>query len=70
MSLDGFIAGPDDGMDWIARFAAPNPVVDQVIHTTGAVLGGRRSYDVAGNRDYRQSIGRSSEELGTGLCSS
>jgi dihydrofolate reductase len=46
MSLDGFIAGPDEGMDWVARFAGPNPVVDQVIQTTGAVLGGRRSYDV------------------------
>ncbi|WP_201365146.1 dihydrofolate reductase family protein [Dictyobacter formicarum] len=46
MSLDGFIAGPDDGMDWVARFAGPNPVVDQVIRTTGAVLSGRRSYDV------------------------
>ncbi len=46
MSLDGFIAGPDDGMDWIARFADPNPVVDQVIQTTGAVLSGRRSYNV------------------------
>src|SRR5256886_7524911 len=46
MSLDGFIAGPDDGMDWIARFADPNPVVDQVIQTIGAVLSGRRSYDV------------------------
>ena len=46
MSLDGFIAGPDDGMDWVVRFAGPNPVVDQVIQTIGAVLSGRRSYDV------------------------
>ncbi|GHO82645.1 deaminase [Dictyobacter formicarum] len=46
MSLDGFIAGPDDGMDWVARFAGPNPVVNQVIRTTGAVLSGRRSYNV------------------------
>ena len=46
MSLDGFIAGPDDGMDWVVRFAGPNPVVDQVIQTSGAVLSGRRSYDV------------------------
>jgi dihydrofolate reductase len=46
LSLDGFIAGPDDGMDWVVRFAGPNPVVDQVIQTIGAVLSGRRSYDV------------------------
>ena len=46
LSLDGFIAGPDDGMDWVVRFAGPNPVVDQVIQIIGAVLSGRRSYDV------------------------
>src|SRR2546430_17541973 len=45
LSLDGFIAGPDDGMDWVVRFAGPNPVVDQVIQTIGAVLSGRRRYD-------------------------
>ena len=46
MSLDGFIAGPDDAMDWVFRHAGPNPVVDEIIRTTGAVLAGRRSYDV------------------------
>ncbi len=43
MSLDGFIAGPADAMDWIFRYAGPNPVVDEVINTTGAVLAGRRT---------------------------
>jgi len=46
MSLDGFIAGPNDGMDWMVRFVGPNPVVDEVIQTIGAALGGRRTYDL------------------------
>jgi hypothetical protein len=25
MSLDGFIAGPDDAMDWFFEHAEPNP---------------------------------------------
>lgn len=27
MSLDSFIAGPDDGMDWMVRCVGPNPAV-------------------------------------------
>lgn len=50
MSLDGFIAGPDDAMDWVFRYDGPNPAVDEVIESTGSVLAGRRSYDV-GNRE-------------------
>ncbi len=46
MSLDGVIAGPDDAMDWVFKFAGPNPVVEEIIRTTGAVLAGRRSYEV------------------------
>ena len=46
MSLDGFIAGPADAMDWVFKHDGPNPVVDEVIRTTGALLAGRRSYDV------------------------
>lgn len=46
MSLDGFIAGPDDAMDWIFKYQGPNPEAEEVIRTTGAVLVGRRSYDV------------------------
>ena len=48
MSLDGFIAGPDDDMSWVFRHAGdmPSAVVDEVIARTGAVLGGRRVYDV------------------------
>lgn len=46
MSLDGFIAGPGDTMDWIFKYPGPNAEVDDVIRTTGAVLVGRRSYEV------------------------
>lgn len=48
MSLDGFIAGPNDEMDWVLRHAGdmPSGVVDEVIARTGAVLAGRRVYDV------------------------
>jgi len=46
MSLDGFIAGPGDAMDWV--FA--NAAVEEVIQTTGAILAGRRTYDT-GRRD-------------------
>jgi dihydrofolate reductase len=50
MSLDGFIAGPGDSMDWVFESDGPNPAVDDVIRITGAILAGRRSYDV-GERD-------------------
>jgi dihydrofolate reductase len=46
MSLDGFIAGPGDAMDWIFKYAYPKEELDEVIRTTGALLVGRRSYDV------------------------
>ena len=47
-SLDGFIAGPNDDMSWVLRHAGdmPSAVVVEVIARTGAVLGGRRVYDV------------------------
>ena len=43
MSLDGLIAGPGDAMSWVLRYADPNPAVDEVISTTGAVLAVRLS---------------------------
>lgn len=54
MSLDGFIAAPGDEMDWVFEyFKGPNPVAREAIETTGAVLVGRRSYDV-GVRERRR----------------
>ncbi|MCT7374759.1 dihydrofolate reductase family protein [Chelativorans salis] len=46
MSLDGFIADPEDRVDWVFEYKAPNPAADEAIRTTGAVLAGRRTYDV------------------------
>ena len=57
MSLDGFIAGPDDAMDWVFEYAEPNLAVDEVIGTTGAILAGRRTYDV-GRRDVGKPSGQ------------
>jgi dihydrofolate reductase len=59
MSLDGFIAGPNDSMDWaVAQWSKDGEttrdievqrsmVADDVLKAAGAILGGRRWYDVA-----------------------
>jgi dihydrofolate reductase len=46
MSLDGFIAGPDDGMNWAFGHGTPGPVAAEIIQATGAILAGRRGYDL------------------------
>jgi dihydrofolate reductase len=48
MSLDGFIAGPGDAMDWVFDFVAPDEF-PEIAAATGAMLIGRRTYEV-GNR--------------------
>src|SRR5215510_1300430 len=60
MSLDGFLTGPDDAMEWVFECEGPNAVVDEVIRTTGAILAGRRWHDLAivrlnGHVRFRQS---------------
>src|SRR5215213_4174726 len=50
MSLDGFIAGPGHTMDWgggrpLADFVAPEDVAE-IAAATGAMLIGRRTWDV------------------------
>jgi dihydrofolate reductase len=48
MSLDGFIAGPDDAMDWIFDFMGPiEEEFPEIMAATGAMLIGRRTYEVA-----------------------
>ncbi len=51
LSLDGFMAGPNDEMDWMFKYIGPNEIADQVIKTTGAVVMGRRTYNVASKGD-------------------
>jgi dihydrofolate reductase len=47
MSLDGFIAGPDDDMRWAFEVeAGPDETIDEVVSSTGALLVGRRTQDV------------------------
>jgi hypothetical protein len=46
MSLGGFIAGPDDAMDWVFEYPGPNATAAEVIETTGALVVGRRTYEV------------------------
>jgi dihydrofolate reductase len=56
MSLDGFIAGPGDAMNWIFEFMGPiEEEFPEIMAATGAMLVGRRTYEVgkrmAENRD-------------------
>jgi dihydrofolate reductase len=46
MSLDGFIAGPGDAMDWVFEHAGPNATATEIMETTGALVVGRRTYEV------------------------
>jgi dihydrofolate reductase len=48
MSLDGFIAGPGDAMGWIFDFMAPDEF-PEIAAATGAMLVGRRTYEVGKN---------------------
>src|SRR5262249_29820816 len=62
MSLDGFIAGPDEAMDWVVAQWSDNggggqdirveksAVAEEVRRTAGAILAGRRWYAVATER--------------------
>src|SRR5438270_11169811 len=45
-SLDGFIAGPGDAMSWVFDFMAPD-AFPEIAAATGAMLIGRRTYEVA-----------------------
>src|SRR6266545_4578376 len=51
MSLDGFIAGHDDSMEWMTGYATS--LADEVIRTTGAILAGRRGYELARQRNIK-----------------
>jgi dihydrofolate reductase len=47
MSLDGFVAGPDDSIDWAFAFGEPTSLGDETMNRIGAILAGRRWYDLA-----------------------
>src|SRR5438477_12879303 len=47
MSLDGFIAGPNDDMQWAFDVdGGPSQTIEEVLRSTGALLVGRRTQDV------------------------
>jgi dihydrofolate reductase len=50
MSLDGFIAGPGDAMEWAfedwSDTGEPDETIDEVVRSTGALLVGRRTQAV------------------------
>lgn len=46
MSLDGFIAGPGDAMDWIFEYL-DNDAFPEVMPATGAMLVGRGTHEVS-----------------------
>jgi dihydrofolate reductase len=50
MSLDGFIAGRDDSMDWAFAFGEPTSLAEETMRRIGAIVGGRRWYDLATER--------------------
>src|SRR5712664_2991763 len=54
MSLDGFIAGPGNSMDWMLGFGEENDEVDELLKNIGAVVSGRRTYDVGAGQQNAQ----------------
>ena len=45
-SLDGFISGPGDDMDLMLGFGGENDEVSEILPRIGAILAGRRTYEV------------------------
>ena len=63
MSLDGFIAGPGDAMDWIFDFMAPD-AFPEIAAATGAMLIGRRTHEVGNRMDADKERGSASSSEG------
>ena len=47
VSLDGFVAGPGDSMDWAFDYGEGTSLVDETMRRIGAILAGRRWYELA-----------------------
>ena len=50
MSFDGFIAGPDDSMDWAFAYGETTSLANETMKRIGAILAGRRWYQLATER--------------------
>jgi dihydrofolate reductase len=65
MSLDGFIAGPGDAMDWIFDFVAPDAAwLTEIAAGTGAMLIGRRTDEVGSRMNAHNERGSASRGEG------
>jgi dihydrofolate reductase len=47
ISLDGFVAGPDDSMDWAFSHGPATPLATETTERIGAIVAGRRWYELA-----------------------
>jgi dihydrofolate reductase len=47
ISLDGFVAGPDDSMDWAFAYGEPTSLGDETMTRVGAIVAGRRWHQLA-----------------------
>lgn len=64
MSLDGFIAGPNNDMSWLTEYLGPNPTIDGLIDDVGSLLVGHRTF--GGNDPYEGVDGSEGEAFGGG----
>jgi dihydrofolate reductase len=56
ISLDGFVAGPDDSMDWAFAYGEPTSVGDETMTRLGAIVAGRRWHQLEGALGRRRRI--------------
>jgi dihydrofolate reductase len=47
ISLDGFVAGPGDSMDWVFEYGEASSLADETMRRIGAIIAGRRWYELA-----------------------
>lgn len=50
ISLDGYIAGPDDSMDWAFAYGEATSLAQETMERIGAIIAGRRWYELANER--------------------
>ena len=50
ISLDGYVAGPDDEVEWSFEYGAATSLAGETMERIGAILAGRRWYELARDR--------------------
>jgi dihydrofolate reductase len=50
ISLDGYVAGPGDSVDWSFGYGKPTALAGETMSRVGAIVAGRRWYDLARER--------------------